>query len=77
MSTVGLIVIPRDARYSDLERIREGISSKFSLFTQYVSTFVFGLLVGFYTSPKLTAILLLVGPIIIGITAFLSMVSPT
>jgi len=38
---------------------------------------VFGLLVGFYTSPKLTGILLLVGPIIIGITAFLSKVSVT
>jgi len=61
--------------YSDLERVREGISSKFSMFTQYVSTFVFGLLVGFYTSPKLTAILLLVGPVIIGITASLSTVS--
>lgn len=60
--------------YSDLERIREGISSKFSMLTQYVSTFISGLLVGFYISPKLTGLLLLVGPIIIGIMAFLSLV---
>ncbi|VVC36193.1 Hypothetical protein CINCED_3A013935 [Cinara cedri] len=59
--------------FDDLERVREGISSKFSLLTQYISTFVSGLLVGFYISPKLTGLLLLVGPIIIGITAFLSL----
>jgi len=59
---------------SDLERVREGLSSKFSMLTQYVSTFVSGLLVGFYISPKLTGLLLLVGPLIIGITAFLSKV---
>lgn len=59
---------------SDLERIREGISSKFSMLTQYISTFVSGLLVGFYVSPHLTGLLLLFGPFIIGITAFLSLV---
>jgi len=59
--------------FDDLERIREGISSKFSMLTQYVSTFISGLLVGFYISPKLTGILLLVGPIIIGIMSFLSL----
>lgn len=59
---------------SDLERIREGISSKFSILTQYISTFISGLLIGFYISPQLTGILLLVGPIIIGITAYLSLV---
>lgn len=60
--------------FSDLERIREGISSKFSILTQYISTFVSGLLIGFYISPQLTGLLLLVGPIIIGITAYLSLV---
>ncbi|XP_060869944.1 ATP-dependent translocase ABCB1-like isoform X2 [Metopolophium dirhodum] len=59
--------------FDDLERIREGISSKFSMLTQYVSTFISGLLVGFYISPKLTGLLLLVGPIIIGIMGFLSL----
>ncbi|KAL5240368.1 hypothetical protein ACI65C_007778 [Semiaphis heraclei] len=59
--------------FDDLERIREGISSKFSMLTQYVSTFISGLMVGFYISPKLTGLLLLVGPIIIGIMGFLSL----
>lgn len=59
--------------FDDLERVREGISSKFSMLTQYVSTFISGLLVGFYISTKLTGILLLVGPIIIGIMGFLSL----
>lgn len=59
---------------SDLERIREGISSKFSILTQYISTFVCGLAVGFCISPKLTGLLLLIGPVIIGITAYLSLV---
>ncbi|XP_060852924.1 ATP-dependent translocase ABCB1-like isoform X2 [Rhopalosiphum padi] len=59
--------------FDDLERIREGISSKFSMLTQYVSTFISGLLVGFYISPKLTGIVLLVGPIIIGIMSYLSL----
>ncbi|XP_050420409.1 ATP-dependent translocase ABCB1-like isoform X2 [Adelges cooleyi] len=57
--------------FDDLERIREGISSKFSMLFQYVSTFVSGLTIGCIVSVKLTSILLLIGPFIVGITAFL------
>ncbi|XP_050546689.1 ATP-dependent translocase ABCB1-like [Daktulosphaira vitifoliae] len=58
--------------FDDLERIREGISSKFSLLSQYASTFVSGFIVGCCVSIKLTAVLLIIGPIIIGITSYLS-----
>lgn len=44
------------------------------MLTQNIATFISGLMVGLYVSPKLTGILFIVGPIIVGIMAFLSRV---
>ncbi|BES97014.1 Multidrug resistance protein [Nesidiocoris tenuis] len=53
----------------DLERIREGIGSKFSMLTQYCSTFIIGLIVGFHANADLTLALLAVAPVVIGLSA--------
>ncbi|KAL1137860.1 hypothetical protein AAG570_009556, partial [Ranatra chinensis] len=54
----------------DMERIREGIGSKFSMVTQHLATFVTGLAVGFYVNPKLTAVIVGLGPILIITSAY-------
>lgn len=59
----------------DLERIREGLGCKFSLVIQYLSTFVSGLLVGFYVNWRLTSMIITVGPFLIGTSAYLAKVS--
>lgn len=55
--------------FSDIERIREGIGYKFSIVTQYLSSFVSGIAVGFYVNWRLTSVLLGVGPFVIGTAA--------
>ena len=59
---------------SDLERIREGIGSKFSMLTQYSSTFIFGIAVGFHANTKLTSAMIILAPLIIGISAVVAKV---
>ncbi|XP_014242218.1 multidrug resistance protein 1-like isoform X2 [Cimex lectularius] len=54
---------------SDLERVREGIGSKFSMLTQYGSTFIVGIIVGFNANVKLTSAMIIIAPLIIGISA--------
>lgn len=60
---------------SDLERVREGIGSKFSMVIQYVATFVSGLAVGLYANWRLTVVILGVGPLLIGTSGFLARVA--
>ncbi|KAF4517428.1 hypothetical protein B566_EDAN005037 [Ephemera danica] len=48
-----------------MERIREGLGSKFSMVTQYVATFVAGLAVGVFVNWRLTLLILAVAPILI------------
>lgn len=62
------------AIYSDLERVREGLGCKFSLVIQYVSTFVSGILVGFYINWRLTGIILIMGPFLIGVSSYIARV---
>ncbi|XP_026274262.1 ATP-dependent translocase ABCB1-like isoform X2 [Frankliniella occidentalis] len=59
----------------DLERVREGIGSKFSMVIQYVATFVSGLAVGLYANWRLTVVILGVGPLLIGTSGFLARVA--
>ncbi|XP_021940802.1 multidrug resistance protein 1-like [Zootermopsis nevadensis] len=61
----------------DLERVREGLSSKCSLVIQYASTFVSGIIVGFITSWKLTSVVMTVGPFFIGTSAYLAKITAT
>lgn len=60
---------------SDLERVREGIGSKFSMVTQYVSTFFTGLIVGLSVNWRLTLIILCVAPVLIAVSGALSSVN--
>ena len=62
---------------SDVERIREGIGSKFSIVTQYLATFVSGIVVGVIVNWRLTSFLLLVGPLLIAASAYMAKVSFT
>lgn len=59
---------------SDLERIREGIGSKFSIVTQYVSTFFTGIIVGLCVNWRLTLIIFCIAPFLIVASAALSIV---
>lgn len=59
----------------DLERVREGIGSKFSMVVQYVATFISGLAVGLYANWRLTVVILGVGPLLIGTSGFLARVA--
>lgn len=59
---------------SDLERIREGIGSKFSMVTQYVSTFFTGIVIGLSVNWRLTLIILCVAPFLIAISGALAAV---
>ncbi|ODN00081.1 Multidrug resistance protein 1 [Orchesella cincta] len=54
----------------DLERIREGIGHKFSMVIQHTSTFLTGFVVGFFTSWKLTLVILSLTPLLAGASAF-------
>ncbi|XP_054287388.1 ATP-dependent translocase ABCB1-like isoform X2 [Macrosteles quadrilineatus] len=54
----------------DLERIREGVGSKLGMVTQYLTTFVVGMVVGLLVNWQLTLCLLPFSPFIIGSTAF-------
>ncbi|XP_075237871.1 ATP-dependent translocase ABCB1-like [Lycorma delicatula] len=59
----------------DLERIREGIGSKFSMVVQYISTFFSGIAVGFIANWQLTSAILCIGPILIGTSAYMARTS--
>lgn len=59
----------------DLERVREGIGSKFSMVIQYVATFISGLSVGLVANWRLTVVILGVGPLLIGTSGFLARVA--
>ncbi|KAK9501451.1 hypothetical protein O3M35_012171 [Rhynocoris fuscipes] len=59
----------------DIERIREGIGHKFSMVTQYLSTFVSGIAVGFYANWRLTSVLLGLAPLLIGTSAVMAKMS--
>lgn len=60
---------------SDLERIREGVGNKLGMVTQYLTTFVVGMVVGLLVNWQLTLCLLPFAPILIGSTAFMAKVS--
>jgi len=57
-----------------MERIREGLGSKFSMVVQYVSTFVAGLIVGLVANWRLTLVILSVAPILIGTSGYMAKV---
>ncbi|XP_050434282.1 ATP-dependent translocase ABCB1-like [Adelges cooleyi] len=59
----------------DLERVREGIGSKFSMVTQYVSTFFTGIIVGLCVNWRLTLIILCVAPFFIIVSGAISKIS--
>ncbi|CAG2059161.1 unnamed protein product, partial [Timema podura] len=59
----------------DLERVREGIGAKFSMVLQYISTFVSGLVVGLIANWLLTLVILSVGPILIGTSAYMAKIA--
>jgi ABC-type multidrug transport system fused ATPase/permease subunit len=59
---------------SDMERIREGLGSKFSMVAQYTSTFVAGLIVGLADNWRLTLVILLVAPILIATSGYMAKV---
>uniref|UniRef100_A0A1B6CUX9 ABC-type xenobiotic transporter n=1 Tax=Clastoptera arizonana TaxID=38151 RepID=A0A1B6CUX9_9HEMI len=56
----------------DVERVREGIGSKFSMVTQYVATFVSGITVGLLVNWRLTSVLLILAPVLIGSSAYIA-----
>lgn len=59
---------------SDMERIREGLGSKFSMVAQYVSTFVSGLIVGLADNWRLTLVILVIAPFLIGTSGYMAKV---
>ncbi|XP_025418287.1 multidrug resistance protein 1-like [Sipha flava] len=59
----------------DLERVREGIGSKFSMVTQYSSTFFTGLIIGFCVNWRLTLIIICVAPFLIAVSGALAIIS--
>ncbi|XP_060833703.1 ATP-dependent translocase ABCB1-like isoform X3 [Rhopalosiphum padi] len=59
----------------DLERIREGISSKFSMVTQYTSTLFTGILIGLCVNWRLTLIILCVTPFLVAVSGALAIIS--
>ncbi|XP_071446041.1 ATP-dependent translocase ABCB1-like [Hetaerina americana] len=56
----------------DLERIREGLGSKFSMVLQFVSTFIAGLIVGLIANWRLTLVIMGISPLLIGTSAYLA-----
>ncbi|XKL66216.1 hypothetical protein PGB90_009636 [Kerria lacca] len=54
----------------DLERIKEGIGVKMSLVIQCLSLFFSGIATGLMTNWRLTCIILLIGPIMMGMNAY-------
>ncbi|CAI6347628.1 unnamed protein product [Macrosiphum euphorbiae] len=59
----------------DLERVREGIGSKFSMITQYVSTLFTGIVIGLCVDWRLTSIILCVTPFLVAVSGALAIVS--
>ncbi|XP_025201296.1 multidrug resistance protein 1A-like isoform X2 [Melanaphis sacchari] len=59
----------------DLEKFREGISSKFSMITQYISTLFTGILIGIYVNWRLTSVILCITPFLVAISGALAIVS--
>ncbi|XP_060871148.1 ATP-dependent translocase ABCB1-like [Metopolophium dirhodum] len=59
----------------DLERVREGIGSKFSMVTQYVSTLFTGIVIGLFVDWRLTSIILCVTPFLVSVSGALAIVS--
>jgi len=57
-----------------MERIREGIGSKVSMITQYVSTLICGLIIGLCVDWRLTSITFCVAPLLIGVSGALAIV---
>lgn len=60
---------------NDLEKVREGIGSKFSMITQYISTFFTGIVIGLCVNWRLTLIILCVSPFLVTVSAALAIVS--
>ncbi|KAL5234824.1 hypothetical protein ACI65C_002234 [Semiaphis heraclei] len=59
----------------DLERVHEGIDSKFSMVTQYVSTLFTGIVIGLCVNWRLTSIILCVTPFLVAVSGALSIIS--
>lgn len=57
-----------------MERVREGIGSKFSMITQYVSTLFTGIVIGLCVNWRLTSIILCVMPFLVAVSGALAMV---
>ncbi|XP_076306500.1 ATP-dependent translocase ABCB1-like isoform X1 [Tachypleus tridentatus] len=55
----------------DLERIREGIGDKFSMFIQYAATFLSGFVVGFFVGWELTLVIMSLTPLLALSSAFM------
>ncbi|XP_067138789.1 ATP-dependent translocase ABCB1-like [Centruroides vittatus] len=55
----------------DLERVREGIGDKFSMFIEFSSTFIAGFIVGFVKSWELTLVIMSMTPLLALSSAFL------
>ncbi|XP_022176201.1 multidrug resistance protein 1B-like isoform X3 [Myzus persicae] len=59
----------------DLERVREGIGSKFSMVTQYISTLFSGIVIGLCVNWRLTSIILCVTPFLVVVSGALAIIS--
>ncbi|PAV80414.1 hypothetical protein WR25_23584 [Diploscapter pachys] len=61
----------------DLERVREGLGDKLSLFIQMLSAFVAGYGIGFFYSWSMTVVMMLIAPFIVLVGAYLSKMMAT
>ena len=61
-------------RCSDLDKLKEGIGEKLSIFTYLVMSFVISVIFSFFYGWKLTLVILSCAPIIILATAFVAKV---
>ena len=59
-----------------MERVREGLGDKLSLFIQFTSTFISGFAVGFVYNWQLTLVMLSLSPLLAATGAWMARVYP-
>lgn len=67
--------LPCSLASSDLDKLKEGIGEKLSIFTYLVMSFVISVIFSFFYGWKLTLVILSCAPIIILATAFVAKVT--
>lgn len=63
--------------YSDLDKLKEGISEKLGIFVYLLMTFVISVIFSFFYGWKLTLVILSCAPVIVLATAFVAKVRAT